>query len=144
MIKNFIFLVLLSLIFGHAQAGELTFMNVNPSFGGSPLNSNHLMSIANSINTYQAHSSPSSNSSSNKPPTSAELFAQQVDRLVMSALATRAVNQAFGNNNNSLPDESTINTGVNTVTVSHLIDGTHVTIVDNATGSQAVITVPNF
>jgi len=35
-----------------AQASELTFQFTNPSFGGNPLNSAHLLGIAGSINDY--------------------------------------------------------------------------------------------
>ena len=123
----------------------MTFQNVNPSFGGNPLNSNHLLSIANAINQYHAPVENSKdNANAEKTPTAAQLFSQQVDRLVMSMLANRLVNQAFGTDNNALPDGSKIDTGVNTITVVNTINGTEVKIVDNATGSEATILVPHF
>lgn len=139
---------LLCWLSGHVQAGEMTHFFVNPSFGGSPLNSNHLLSIAGAINTYSAPqkpTTPATTSTAPKTPTTAELFSQQVDRLVMSVLANRLVNQAFGTNDKVLPkDGSTINTGLNTITVVNSISGTAIKIVDNVTGSEATITVPQF
>lgn len=37
-----------------AQASELVYTPVNPSFGGHALNSSHLMGVANAINDYKA------------------------------------------------------------------------------------------
>ena len=40
-----------------AQAGDITYTPVNPSFGGSPLNSSHLLGLANAQRTATASSS---------------------------------------------------------------------------------------
>lgn len=39
-----------------AQASELVYTPVNPSFGGHALNSSHLLGVANAINDYKAPS----------------------------------------------------------------------------------------
>ena len=41
------------------NASELIYTPVNPSFGGHPNNSSHLMGVANAINTYKAPQSDS-------------------------------------------------------------------------------------
>jgi curli production assembly/transport component CsgF len=37
-----------------ASATELVYSPINPSFGGNPLNSSHLLGVANAINDYKA------------------------------------------------------------------------------------------
>lgn len=39
------------------QATELTYTPINPNFGGNPLNSSHLLGVANAINDYSPPSS---------------------------------------------------------------------------------------
>lgn len=128
------------------QAGELTQGFVNPDFGGNPNNGGYLLSNATAINQHNAPiTTASSNSpSSSTPLTTGQQFAQQLDRLVMSALANRLVTKAFGIDSTTLPTKSTFDTGVNTVTVEDTGNGTRVTIVDDATGGQTVLDIPNY
>lgn len=134
-----------------AQAGELTQNFVNPDFGGNPNNGGYLLSNASAQNNYSApvksSTTPAPGSAAaaaaSKPDT-AQQFAAQVDRLVLSALANRLVNQAFGTSTETLPPNSSIDTGINTISVEVTDSGTNVTIKDNATGGQSVISIPNF
>lgn len=145
--KHFVIL-LAGLLFSGAQAGELVHQFVNPSFGGNPFNSSHLLSIAGQQNNYQAPAARSAASTPaaprTEPPTAADLFIQQVDRLLLSALANRVVNQALGTNNRQLPEDTQVDTGINTISVVNTLGGTEITIVDNVTGKQSVIFVPSF
>jgi curli production assembly/transport component CsgF len=133
-----------------AGAGELVHGFVNPDFGGNPLNGSYLLSNASAQNTHKADVSKTSTSSSSlgstssSTPSSATQFSQQVNDMVVSSLAYRLVNQAFGNSSGNLPTNSSINTGINTITVNATSSGTTVTIVDNKTGGSSVITIPNF
>lgn len=136
--RNCLFFLICSGV-GTAQAGELVQNFVNPSFGGNPLNGSHLLSVANAINDYKAPATPATPKAS-----AAELFSQQVDRLIMSALANRLVNKAFGTDTSTLPDTTTLDTGVNTISVVSKDGGTEVTVVDNATGAQSVIFIPDY
>ncbi|ELR63520.1 Curli production assembly/transport component CsgF [Photobacterium marinum] len=42
------------LVSASVSATELVYTPINPSFGGNPLNSNHLLGIANAINDHKA------------------------------------------------------------------------------------------
>jgi hypothetical protein len=44
----------------------------------------------------------------------------------------------------NLTGNSSIDTGINTISVDTTASGTSVTIVDNATGGRSVISIPNF
>ena len=118
----------------------------NPSFGGNPNNAGALLQQAQLQNTHKAKSTVSSTVTTPtvKPLTTAERFQQTVDSLVISSLATRIVDNAFGEK--GLPqDGSTLNTGLNTISVgTDASGGTTVTIVDNKTGGRSVITIPSF
>ena len=119
----------------------------NPSFGGNPNNFSALMQQAQLQNTHKAKSTvvtPTVTTPTVKPLTTAERFQQTVDSLVISSLANRIVDNAFGDK--GLPqDGSTLNTGLNTISVgTDASGGTTVTIVDNKTGGRSVITIPSF
>ncbi len=132
------------------QSAELVQGFVNPGFGGSPLNSTYLFGVANAVNSHTAPktapttASTSSASTSSVTPTDGDLFVKQLNSLVLSALANRLVGKAFGTSATDLPKDSTIDTGVNTITVQSVDNGTNVTIVDNKTGSKTMINVPNY
>lgn len=132
------------------QAGELTQNFVNPDFGGNPINGSYLLSNASAQNNYSAPvktTTPTpgtTTGAANATPNTAQQFAAQVDRLVMSALASRLVNQAFGAGAGTGPENQTINTGINTISVEATDSGTTVTVVDNASGGRSVISIPNF
>jgi curli production assembly/transport component CsgF len=128
------------------DAGELVHNFVNPSFGGNPLNGSYLLSNASAQNDYKdSQTTTSKKKTTTSSSSSAQVFAQQVDRLVTAALASRLVSNAFGVDPNALPDTiSTLNTGLNTITVTPTETGTEVTIVDNATGARSVIFVPTY
>lgn len=127
------------------SAGELVHGFVNPEFGGSPLNGAYLLSNAAAQNNHTAKSA-SSITGTNSPGStnSAQQFAEQVNQLVMSSVAYRVVNQAFGESGKPLPDNSSLNTGINTVSVQYYEGGVRVTVVDNKTGGRSVIDIPNY
>ena len=132
-----------------SYAGELVQGFINPDFGGNPNYGGVLLSEASAQNGFTAPKTTSttastSASSAASTPTSGQLFAQQLNQLVLSALANKLVSQAFGVGSTTLPSNSTINTGVNTVTIQAVGNGTQVTIMDNATGGQTVLNIPNY
>lgn len=142
-------LVLAGLTATAVSAGEMQHGFTNPSFGGSPLNGSTLLSEASAQNGHKPPrtASPSNSTTATRKTTTptitaAERFQQMVDNLVLSSLATRIVDKAFGRTD--LPESSTINTGLNTVSVQATVGGTTVTIVDNKTGGKSVITIPSF
>ncbi len=133
------------LLVGSAHSAEMMQSFDNPSFGGNPNNAGALLQQAQLQNTHTAKSTTSAITTPTvKPLTTAERFQQTVDSLVISSLANRIVDNAFGEK--GLPqDGSAINTGLNTISVgTDASGGTTVTIVDNKTGGRSVITIPSF
>ena len=144
-----LFLCVVSTKFGFSA--EIVHGMMNPSFGGNPNYYGNLMGHANTINQYKDPSQKDSNSingNTNKlpdaeDPTTGELFQKRLESLILTALATRLVNQAFGMEDGAkLPSE--INTGFNTIGVEDIDGFTRLTITDNATGGQTVIDIPKF
>ncbi|MGR5062154.1 curli assembly protein CsgF [Photobacterium sp. DNB22_13_2] len=68
----------------NALATELTYRPINPSFGGNPLNSNHLLGIANAIND---HKNPDASSILDEQSDLDRLAASLESRLISQLLS---------------------------------------------------------
>lgn len=113
-------------------AAELVYRPINPNFGGDPFNAAPLLSNA---------SAQDSTAPAREIPSSAESFAQSLDRSLLNALARDLVSQAFGEDAIS---DGTFDTGINIIDIKSGLDSTTVTITDKATGDVTVIDVPYF
>lgn len=119
-----------------AAAEPLVYSPVNPSFGGNPLNSSHLMGLANAQRTATARDGKSSTSSSSSSATSnAELFVRQLESRLMSSLASQVSEAIFGENPQ---DSGTIQFGDTSVSFERTLDSIRLTIVD-ATGVTEIV-----
>ncbi|MFN3473847.1 MAG: curli assembly protein CsgF [Blastomonas sp.] len=117
-----------------ALAQDIIYQPINPSFGGNPFNSNHLLGIANAQNDF---TNPASSSSSSQ----ADIFARQLQSRLLSALSSQIVSAIFGDN----PQESgTISFGGQTVNFIRSLTEVTITIINDETGEQTVIVVPTF
>ena len=88
-----------------AAAQDIVYRPIDPSFGGNPFNSAHLLGIANAQNDYRDPTTRQSNSQ-------ADIFARQLQSRLLSALSSQIVNAIFGEN----PQESgTISFGGQTI-----------------------------
>ncbi|MFZ5666096.1 MAG: curli assembly protein CsgF [Pseudomonadota bacterium] len=117
-----------------AVAQDIVYQPVNPSFGGNPFNSNHLLGIANAQNDF---TNPASSSSSSQ----ADIFARQLQSRLLSALSSQIVTAIFGDN----PQESgTISFGGQTVRFIRSLTEVTITIINDDTGEETVIVVPTF
>jgi curli production assembly/transport component CsgF len=127
--------VVLTLSMGQqAWAQDIVYQPVNPSFGGNPFNSNHLLGVANAQNDF---TNPASSSSSSQ----ADIFARQLQSRLLSALSSQIVTAIFGDN----PQESgTISFGGQTVRFVRSLTEVTITIVNDDTGEETVIVVPTF
>lgn len=115
-------------------AQDIVYQPVNPSFGGNPFNSNHLLGVANAQNDYR---DPRSTSNSSQ----ADIFARQLQSRLLSALSSQIIDAIFGEN----PQESgTISFGGQTINFSRSLDSVTITIVNDETGEETVIVVPLF
>src|SRR3546814_6934062 len=83
----------------------MVYTPINPSFGGNPFNSSHLIGIANAQNNFKDPKSTTSNSQ-------ADIFARQLQSRLLSALSSQITDAIFGEN----PQESgTISFGGQTI-----------------------------
>lgn len=132
--------LLLSLWLGAttAHAGDLVYKPINPSFGGNPFNSAHLIGIANAQNGYSPPSRPSPLATT--PGSShADRFIRQLEGRLLSGLATEVTNAIFGND----PQErGKVVFGEQSITFERTLDSIDLVILDSATGASTEISVP--
>lgn len=115
-----------------AVAQDLSYTPTNPSFGGNPFNSSHLLGVAGAQNDYTAPTSTTSQ---------ADLFSRQLQSRLLSALASQVTDAIFGEN----PQESgTITFGGQTISFVRSLDSVKLSITDDATGTVTDIEIPTF
>lgn len=114
-----------------ASAQEMVYKPINPSFGGDPFNSSHLLSIANAQNDYKA---PAASSSS-----ATDLFIRQLQSRLLSSLASQVSDAIFGENPQ---DSGTVVFGDQVISFERGLESVQLVIVDNATGSRTEIEIP--
>ncbi|HQT55697.1 MAG TPA: curli assembly protein CsgF [Phenylobacterium sp.] len=118
-----------------AHAAQLTYTPVNPSFGGNPGNSAHLLSVANAQNSYAPPAAVTTNASQ----TQATQFLQQLQSRFLSALASNVTEAIFGSN----PQNSgEIVFGSQTIKFVRGLDAVAIDIFDATTGQTTTISVP--
>jgi curli production assembly/transport component CsgF len=117
-----------------AGAQDIVYEPVNPSFGGNPFNSAHLLGIANAQNDFKDPKSPSSGSQ-------ADIFARQLQSRLLSALSSQIVDAIFGDNPQ---DHGTIEFGGQTIEFVRSLDEVTLTITDDGTGEVTTIVIPTF
>lgn len=119
---------------GPAMAQDIVYTPVNPSFGGNPFNSAHLLGVANAQNNFKDPKAASSGSQ-------ADIFARQLQSRLLSALSSQIVDAIFGDN----PQQSgTIRFGDQTIEFVRSLDSVTLTITNTLTGEVTVIVVPTF
>lgn len=117
-----------------AIAQDITYQPIDPSFGGNPFNSGHLLGIANAQNGYKDPKAATNSSQ-------ADIFARQLQSRLLSALSSQIVNAIFGDN----PQESgTISFGGQTISFVRSLTEVTLTITDNDTGEVTIIVIPTF
>lgn len=122
----------LVLISSSAHAQDLVYTPVNPSFGGSPLNSNHLMGIAGA-------QKPEKKNAGRAEQTQSEMFLKQMQSRLLSALAGQVTDAIFGDNPQ---DSGTVSFGNQIVTFQRGLDSVILTVVDIAAGTTTEIEIP--
>ena len=119
-----------------AVAQELVYEPINPSFGGNPFNSSHLLAIANA----QDDNDPPSDANGSSNP-QADLFVRQLQSRLLSGLAAEVTDAIFGEN----PQESgRVVFGDQTIEFVRGLDSITLTIFDAATGSTTEVVIPLF
>lgn len=132
-------------LFGTAFAGPLVYSPINPSFGGDPLNSSHLLGLASAQRTATAYDADTGDGGGDggggeTPGSSdADLFVRQLQGRLMSALASQVTEAIFGQNP---ADQGTVVFGDTKVIFNRdEINGYIELVIEDLTGST-VIKVP--
>lgn len=128
-----------------AYTGDLVYTPVNPSFGGSPLNSAHLLGLASAQRTATAgkdNSSTGTGGGSNPGATpgssDAELFVRQLQGRLLSALASQVTNAIFPADGSSGQDQGRVKFGDTTIEFTRTLDSIRLVIQD-ATGTTEIV-----
>lgn len=120
------------------SATELTWIPINPSFGGNSFNASWMMSQAEIQNTFTDNTSSSSYSYSQDP---LDNFKESLNRQILSRLASQLVKTSFGEDSLQ-PGHYEI--GDYVIEVVPGDGGINVNIFDNGTGNQTNIIVPYY
>lgn len=140
-----LFVANMSVLVSVAAAQDLVFTPTNPSFGGNPLNSGHLLSIASAQRTATARDAETSDGSGTGGSTelsTAEQFVRQLESRIYSQLASDVVNAIFGEDPQ---DEGSVVFGTQTVDFINTGSELTITITDSANPLNSTeITVPVF
>lgn len=118
-----------------AAAQELRFQFRDPSFGGNPFNSDHLLAIA----TAQRPERKADDSSTTGELTEAQLFARQIQSRLLSALSSSVV-EAITGADPGASGEFTV--GDQKISFERTLSEIKLTIFDNASGENTEIIVP--
>ncbi|WP_321340151.1 curli assembly protein CsgF [uncultured Cohaesibacter sp.] len=136
----------LMLLASAAHAAELVYTPVNPTFGGSPYNSSHLLSIASTQRSATASDAKSSGatgsgSGTTNDNTTADLFVSQLQSRLLSALASQVTEAIFGDDPQ---DSGTITFGDTEITFDQTGNSIALTITDFTDGTVTHIEVPQL
>ncbi len=117
---------------GEARASDLVYTPQNPSFGGNPFNSAHLLGVANAINNYK---DPTALDASNP----ANQFLRTIQSRLLSAVATQITDLIFGEN---AQESGVIRFGDQEISFVRGIDSVTLVITNFTDGSVTEIVVP--
>lgn len=149
-LKSFVFLSMTCLGLGSASAVDLVYTPTNPSFGGNPLNSSHLLAIAGAQKNATASdykkpadtsSTGSGSGSTSSRDSDADLFVRQLQGRLLSALASQVTDAIFGQNPQ---DNGTVQFGDTTVTFERSLTSIRLRIQNSADGTVTDIVVPQL
>lgn len=114
-------------------AGDLVYTPLSPSFGGSPLNSSHLLGLANIQNEFKPESKSLAQQSAS------ERFVQMLQSRLYAGLADKVTNAIFGDN---AKNSGTFKFGDQEIQFNN--DGSQVDLVirNLSTGETTEISVP--
>ena len=123
-----------------ALAQELVYTPINPSFGGNPFNSSHL--LANAEIHRPDPPSLAVSAATSAGATQTDFFIRQLEARILSRLSLDITDAIFGV---GAEPSGTFAFNQTTLTFETLLDGTiRLDIVDNATGATTTIEVPAF
>ncbi len=112
-------------------AGDLIYQPINPSFGGDPFNSSHLLGIAQAQNQFDDRSF------SEVDPI--DRFADDIERRILGEAAREITDRIFGENPE---DTGNFTVGSNQIAFEQVGDEVLLTLTDLNTGAETVLTIP--
>jgi len=118
-----------------ASASTITYKPIIPAFGGDPGNWGGLLAEADKQNIYHAPPTPV------KVKSPLDRFKEQLQYMILSRLATKIVDAAFGN---SELEPGTYQIENYQVNVTQQGGEIHVNVLDTSTGSTTEIVVPMY
>jgi curli production assembly/transport component CsgF len=135
---------------GVARAGEIVYTPINPSFGGNPNNTSHLMGTANAQNQpkrkadearqAEARAAAAARAAASGTDRS-DRFLQLLEAHLYSGLAQRVSEAVFNDNG---PTTGTIRFNDQQVTFVRSTSEIRLSILDSTTGQVTEIVVPTF
>lgn len=114
-----------------AAGQDLVYEPVNPSFGGDPFNSSHLLGLAQQQNEFDDRSFD--------PIDPQEQFADSLERRILSRTSQEIVNRIFGENPQ---DSGTFTVGQQEIVFQQVGDQVEITLTDLQTGATTNLTIP--
>jgi curli production assembly/transport component CsgF len=130
--RRFTYAILVLAMAKSANAQDLTYTPINPSFGGNAFNSGHLLGVAGA-------QKPEKKTAARVEQTASEQFLKQLQSRLISALAGQVTDSIFGDNPQ---DQGTISFGNQLVTFQRGLDTVTLTVVDLAAGTTTEIEIP--
>jgi curli production assembly/transport component CsgF len=122
-----------------ARASDLIYQPINPSFGGDPFNSAHLLALANAQNQYRNNGRDDSSAQTRQ--SQAELFVRQLESRLLSSLAGQVTEAIFGENPR---EQGEIVFGEQTISFVRGLEAVTIHIFDASTGESTEISVPTL
>jgi curli production assembly/transport component CsgF len=151
--SNIVFGALLAAGFATAPAAaaDLIYTPVDPSFGGNPLNSSHLLGLANAQRDATASDAKKNNNGTGTgggtgggtSQSDVDLFIQQLQGRLLSALASQVTDAIFPSNGSTAPSSGTIKFGDTTVAYERDLSSITLTITAGD-GTVTTIVVPQL
>lgn len=118
-----------TLALSSASAQDLVYEPINPSFGGNPFNSSHLLAIANAQNDYEPDEEEDSD---------VDRFVRSLQSRLLSSLSAQVAEAIFGED---ASESGRIVFGDQIIEFERTLDGITLTITEGD-GSVTVVTVP--
>jgi curli production assembly/transport component CsgF len=118
-------------------AQDLVYTPINPSFGGNPFNSSHLLGIANAQNGFTDERAQRRDTTRSQ----SDLFVRQLQSRLLSSLAGQVNDAIFGED---AQDSGRIAFGDQVIEFERGLDAVRLTITDQADGAVTEIEIPTF
>ncbi|NBC32924.1 MAG: hypothetical protein GVY13_09645 [Alphaproteobacteria bacterium] len=120
-----------------AEAQDLVYQPINPSFGGNPFNSSHLLGVANAINDKEPDTEGAATDGAGNNIN--DTFVRQLQSRLLSELSRDITDSIFGEN---AVESGEVVFGSQRISFFRTLTDVNLTIVDTETGSVSEFSVP--